>query len=130
MEAEKEAHDLIKALTIDFEKEYEEKTLPGEVAVWLGILEMPRKLIKTGDPRIDLIVASLYDLARSMDEGFGAFVAMNDKVDELLKARDLCVEQKRDQVEVVKEARKKVVVGAFPISYPFFYTRFRLKSTK
>lgn len=129
MEAENEAHALIKALTVDFEKDYKEEKLPKEVAVWLGILEMPRRLVKTGDSRIDLIVSTLFDLARSMDEGFGAFVAMNDEVEELLKARDRCVKQKSEREEAVIKAREKVVVGAFLVSYPFFYTRFRLKST-
>ena len=118
MQAEEEAHALIKALTADFEKEYGEEKLPKEVAVWLGVLEMPRKLVKSGDPRIDLIVSTLFDLARSMDKEFGAFVASNDEMEELLENKNHCVEKKEALEKAATEAREKVQVCAFLVLYP------------
>ena len=125
MDAEKEAEALIRALTVDFEKEYEEGKLPKEVVVWLGILEMPRKLVTTGDLRTDLIVSNLFDLACSMDEGFGAFVELNDKMEELIHHRTRCIRKKDALEEAATKARQKVEVGASsrflnPYSIPLF----------
>ena len=132
MEAEEEAQAIIKALTVDFEKEYGEQKLPKEVAVWLGVLEMPRKLRKSGDSRIDLIVSTLFDLACSMDKGFGEFVALNDEMEELLEDKSQCVEKKEALDKAATEAREKVQVGAFPVLYPsstrrFFHKKYEIK---
>ena len=116
MDAENDANTLIKALTIDFEKEYEEEKLPREVAVWLGILELPRKLIKSGDSRIDLIVSNLFDLACSMDEGFKAFVELNKEAEEAVKDKDRCTKKKEALEEKATKARERVQVGAFSVS--------------
>ena len=113
MEAEEAAQALINALTQDFEDEYKTRRLPKEVAVWLGILEMPRKLMQSADPRIDLIVSTLYDLACSMDEGYNAFVELNDEMEELLRDRAHYTKKQDDREQVATKARQKVQVGAF-----------------
>ena len=124
MESEKEAEALIRALTVDFEKEYEEGKLSKDIVVWLGILEMPRKLVATGDLRTDLVVSNLFDLACSMDEGFGAFVALNDEVEELIHDRTRCFRKKDALEEAATKARQKVQVSASShfvhlLLYPF-----------
>ena len=123
------AETLINGLTDDFQDDYCAEKLPKEVAAWLGILKEPRKLIKSGDSRMDLIVSTLYHLACSMDVVFGTIKKRHRKVEDLLKERARYAEKKDAQEEVATKARQKVQVGAFKFFRSFFYTLFRLKGT-
>ncbi|KAL8791659.1 MAG: hypothetical protein Q9195_005742 [Heterodermia aff. obscurata] len=110
MEAENRANAnaLIKALTDDLEEDYVAGKLPREASALLAILEMPRKLVKIGDPRLDSIISTLFDLACSMDEASRAWTSLNDKADEVLKDKTRCVKKKETLEEKANKARETV----------------------